>query len=424
MRRYFPILAFAVMAAPCAGASWPQFRGAASGHADVTGLPLVWSEDDNVVWKVPIAGRGYSSPVVLDGQVWLTTAIEETPSLRAVAVDAASGQTLFDVEAFRPAAWQASHLENSYASPTPTIEPGRLYAHFGTYGTACLATGDGRVLWRNEELTIDHEMGPGSSPILWRDLMIVNCDGMDQHYVAALDKETGEIVWRSRRSVPLSHKNPPHRKAFSTPIVLEGEDGPRLITAGADQVNALDPRTGREIWRVRFDGYSVVPQPVPGDGRVYVATGYMKPHLLAIRLGGLGDVTDTHVEWSYHWQVSANPTPLVIGDERLFMVSDWGIASWLDTTAGEDLWRQRLGGRYWASPLYAGGPPHAGGRIYLWSAAGKTTVLAAGDEYRELAVNRLRAEIRTTPAVANGSFYVRSTTHLYRIAELEETASP
>ncbi len=412
-------LAFAMVAAPAgAGTSWPQFRGPASGHADGAGLPLAWSEDSNVVWKVPIAGRGYSSPVVAGGQVWLTTAIEEKPSLRAIAVDAASGEILIDVEAFSPAAWQPSHLENSYASPTPAIEPGRVYVHFGTYGTASLATDDGRVLWRNDELKIDHEMGPGSSPILWRELLFVNCDGMDQHYVAALEKETGEIVWRARRSVPLAHKNGPHRKAFSTPIVIEDADGPLLISSGADQVNAYDPHTGREVWRVRFEGYSVVPQPVAGNGRVYVDTGYMKPHLLAIRLGGRGDVTETHVEWSYHWQVPANPTPLLIGDDRIFMVSDWGIATWLDTVAGEDVWRQRLGGRYWASPL------HTGDRIYLWSASGKTTVMAAGDEYRELATSQLDGEIRTTPAVAGGSFFVRSTTHLYRIAELDREGLP
>ncbi len=409
LRRWAVATLLLLLAAP-AGGQWPRFRGADGGRSGATGLPLTWSEHENVVWKVPVPGRGHSSPVVLGGQVWMTTALEEERSLRAVAVDAESGAILFDVEAFRPPAWQASHLENSYASPTPVLEPGRVYVHFGTYGTAALATEDGRILWVNAALAIDHEVGPGSSPILWRDLLIVNCDGTDQRYVAALDKETGRIVWRSRRTVPMGAERPTHRKAFSTPIVVEVDGEPRLVTAGADQVSALDPRTGREIWRVAFDGYSVVPQPVAGPRHVYVDTGYVKPHLLAIRLGGEGDVTETHVEWSYHWQVPANPTPLLVG-ERIFMVNDWGNATWLDVRRGEDVWRRRLGGRHWASPLYAEG------RVYTWSAEGETVVLAAADVYRELARNRLDAEIRTTPAIAGRSFYVRGTGHLYRLEE-------
>jgi len=397
--------------AAAAAAEWPQFRGAGGGHADADGLPLTWSEDENVAWKVAVPGRGHSSPVVLGGQVWITAAREEERSLRAVAVDAASGAVLFDLEVFRPAAWQASHLENSYASPTPAIEPGRVYVHFGTYGTACLDTEGGRVLWTSDELRLDHEMGPGSSPILWRDLLIVNCDGTDRRYVAALDKHSGRIAWRSRRSVPVSVKRGTHRKAYSTPIVVDVGGQAQLVTAGADQVSALDPATGREIWRVVYEGYSVVPQPVAGNGRVYVDTGYVQPHLLAIRLGGHGDVTESHVEWSYYWQVPANPTPLVIG-ERIFMVNDQGNATWLDAGRGEDLWRRRLGGRHWASPL------HAAGRIYTWSANGETVVVAADDVFRELARNRLDAEVRATPAVAGDAFFVRGATHLYRLEEL------
>lgn len=405
-------LAGGALAAMVAAASeWPQFRGSHEGHADDAGVPLSWSETENVAWKVAVPGRGYSSPVVLGGQVWMTTAREEERSLRALAFDAASGAALFDVEVFRPAAFQESHPENSYASPTPALEPGRVYVHFGTYGTACLSAADGRVLWANDELALEHEVGPASSPILWRDLVIVNCDGTDKQYVAALDKHTGRIVWRTRRSVPLSSEGGPHRKAFSTPIVVDVGGEPQLVTAGANQVSGLDPATGREIWRVRFEGYSVVPQPVAGNGRVYVDTGYIKPLLLAIRLGGRGDVTETHVEWSYYWQVPANPTPLAVG-ERIFMVNDWGNATWLDAGRGEDLWRRRLGGRTWASPIYAAG------RIYVWSAEGETVVLAAADAYRELARNRLAGEVRTTPAVADDAFFVRTTTHLYRLEDL------
>ncbi len=398
-----------------AAAEWTQLRGTRGGHSSAVGLPLEWSEEHNVAWKRALPGRGFSSPVVLDGQIWLTTAFEDEPSLHALALDEESGAVIHDIEVFRPASWQDSHLENSYASPTPVIEAGRVYVHFGTYGTAALDTADGKVIWRNDSLHIEHEVGPGSSPILFENLLVVHFDGTDQQFVAALDKATGAVVWKAPRFFESDEKGP-HRKAFATPIVVHHLGRPQLVSPGADQVSGLDPRTGEEIWRVRYEGYSVVPQPVAGLGRVFVDTGYIKPHLLAIRLGGRGDVTESHVEWNYHWQVPANPSPLMVGD-RIFMVSDWGIASWLDARRGEDLWRQRLGGRYWASPLYAHG------RVYLFAADGESLVLAAADEYRQLAVNRLEAEIRATPAISGRAFFVRSATHLYRIEELADAGS-
>ncbi|MCP3959520.1 MAG: PQQ-binding-like beta-propeller repeat protein [bacterium] len=396
-----------------AHAEWPQFRGPrGDGHSTATGLPLTWSEDDNVAWKVALPGRGFSSPVILEGKVWMTTALDDERSLRALAVDQASGEIVHDVELFRPEAWQESHLENSYASPTPVIEPGRVYFHFGSYGTAALATADAEVVWKSDALQLQHEVGPGSSPILWRDLLIVHCDGTDRRFVAALDKETGELAWEAPRSIELERKGM-HQKAFSTPLVIHHAGREQLVSPGAGQVSSYDPATGEEIWRVRYEGYSNVPRPVAGLGLVFVDTGYIKPHMLAIHPGGKGDVTDTHVRWRYHWQVPANPSPLLIGG-RLYMVSDWGIASWLDARKGEDLWRQRLHGRYYASPI------HAAGRIYNFSLEGRSVVVEASDDYRELAVNQLDGRIRASPAVADSAFFVRTETHLYRIEKQGE----
>lgn len=397
-----------------AAADWPQFRGPrGDGHSTATGLPLTWSETENVAWKVAVPGRGWSSPVVSEGRVWLTTAFDEKHSLHALAFDLASGELIHDVEIFKPETWQPTHPENSYASPTPVAEPGRVYVHFGAYGTAALSAATGEVLWRHDQLQLQHETGPGSSPVLWRDLLIVHCDGTDERYVAALHKDTGKLAWKSPRTVELERKGM-HRKAFSTPLVIQWAGQPQLISPAAGQVSALDPATGEEIWRVLYEGYSNVPRPVAGLGLVFVNTGYMKPHLLAIHPGGRGDVTETHVRWSYHWQVSANPSPLVVGD-RLFMVSDWGIASWLDARKGEDLWRHRWGGRYYASPIYAAG------RVYNFSLEGRTIVIAAEDTYRELADNQLDGRIRASPAVAGSSVIVRTETHLYR---LEKPSGP
>ncbi|MEM7584105.1 MAG: PQQ-binding-like beta-propeller repeat protein [Acidobacteriota bacterium] len=415
-----------VATSAASAADWPQFRGPrGDGHTTETGLPLAWSEDHNVAWKIPLPGRGWSSPIVLGGKVWLTTAFDDRRTLHALGIDAATGETLHDVEVFRPAAWQEAHPENSYASPTPVAEagrakagraeagrtrPGRIYVHFGAYGTAALDADTGEVVWRSQALQLQHEVGPGSSPILWRDLLIVNCDGTDQRFVAALDKATGELVWQAPRSVALDRKGT-HLKAFSTPLVIHHAGRPQLVSPAAGQVSSYDPATGEEIWRVRYEGYSNVPRPVAGLGLVFVNTGYMKPHLLAIHPGGGGDVTDTHVRWSYHWQVSANPSPLLIGS-RLYMVSDWGIASWLDARKGEDLWRERLKGRYYASPI------HVGGRIYNFSLEGRSVVVEAGDTYRELASNTLDGKIRASPAVADRAIFVRTESHLYRLQEL------
>ncbi len=403
------LAAILLLAAPVAEAQWPQFRGPrGDGHATAIGLPLTWNEGENVAWKVPVPGRGYSSPVISNGRLWLTTALEDEGSLRALAFDLASGEVVHDVEVFKPESWQHRHADNSYASPTPVLEPGRAFVHFGAYGTACLDAGSGEVLWRNTELELEHEHGPGSSPILWRDLLIVNFDGVDDRFVAALDKATGELAWKAPRSVPL--KRASHGKAFATPLVITSAGRPQLISPGAGQVSSYDPATGEEIWRVRYDGYSNVPRPVAGLGLVFVDTGYVKPHMLAIHPGGRGDVTDSHVRWSYHWQVPANPSPLLIGD-RLFMVSDHGNASWLDARKGEDLWRQRLGGRHYASPIYAAG------RVYTFDRAGRTAVLEAGDAYSQLGAGELDGAILASPAVAGSAFFVRTETHLYRLED-------
>ncbi|MEM7357401.1 MAG: PQQ-binding-like beta-propeller repeat protein, partial [Acidobacteriota bacterium] len=315
------------------------------------------------------------------------------------------------VEVFRPEAWQETHPENSYASPTPVAEPGRVYVHFGAYGTASLDSATGEVVWRSDALQLEHEVGPGSSPILWQDLLIVHCDGTGERFVAALDKATGALAWKTPRSLEITDKGS-HRKAFSTPLVIRYAGRPQLVSPAAGQVSSYDPATGKEIWRVRYEGYSNVPRPVAGLGLVFVDTGYIKPHMLAIHPGGEGDVTDTHVRWRYHWQVPANPSPLLIGD-RLFMVSDWGNASWLDARKGEDLWRKRLGGRHYASPIYASG------RIYTFSVEGETVVLEAGDDFRQLAKAELDGQIRASPAAADSAFFIRTETHLYRIEQGE-----
>jgi outer membrane protein assembly factor BamB len=422
MRVRVALLLLCLLATPAVGGDWPRLRGpGGTGQAPDADPPSSWSfsEDggENIAWRVPVPGRGFSSPVVLDGVLWLTTAHEERRALHLLAFDAATGELLHDLPLFHPEAWQEGHPENSYASPTPVLEPGRVYAHFGTYGTAAVDSRSGEMLWRVvEPLRIEHEVGPGSSPILYGGLLILTCDGTDRQFLAALDKNTGKVVWTTDRGLDLERNKPPHRKAFTTPLVVEYQGEEQLISPGADQMVAYRPSTGEPLWRVAYEGYSNVAQPVVGFGKVFVSTGYMKPLLLAIHLGGRGDVTTSRVVWSYRWQVPANPTPLLLGD-RLFLVSDHGNATWLDAHQGTDLWRQRLGGRHYASPLATAD------RIYTFDLQGESHILAIGDTFRELGQGTLPEAIYATPAIDGDALIVRTLSHLYRIESKAPSAA-
>jgi outer membrane protein assembly factor BamB len=396
-----------------AGENWPEFRGpTGDGHARATGLALKWSETENVKWKTAIHGRGWSSPVIWAGQVWLTTAGRDGKELFAVCVDRRTGKVTRDVKVFDVARPQSISRINSYASPTPAVEAGRVYVHFGTHGTACLDTRTGKVLWTRRDLNCDHHMGPGASPILFENLLIFTVDGCDVQYVVALEKATGKTAWKTNRSVDYSRVNRYHRKAFCTPIVVKWRGRPQLISPGSKAVMAYDPRTGRELWKVRYGGWSMTPRPLFGHGLVFLIMDYDFPELWAIRPDGEGDVTESHVAWKIPRgkQMPAAPSQLLIGDV-LFMVSDKGTASCVEAKTGRVVWRQRLGGQYWASPIYADG------RIYFFSYDSVTTVIEPARQYRQLAVNRLDGRMMASPAVAGKALFLRTEQHLYRIEE-------
>lgn len=396
--------------APAARAEdeWPQFRGpGGQGHSDATGLPLTWSETENVAWKTPIPGKGWSSPVIGGNRIWLTTALDDGHSLRAICVDRQSGAVLHDVEVFQVEDPPELHATNSHASPTPVLAEGRVYVHFGTNGTACLDAESGEVLWRNDELRLDHEVGPGSSPILWGDLLLLTCDGCDVRFVAALDKRTGSLAWRTDRSSVID-KERSFRKAFSTPLVIDTPAGLQAVCVGAERVSAYDPATGRELWYVRYEGFSNVPRPVYGNGMVFVCTGFFPSQMLAIRPEGTGDLTESGVVWRCTQQVPTKPSPLLI-DGLLYAIADSGAASCLEAETGEVVWSERLSGTYSASPIYVDG------RIYFCNEDGETTVLAPGESPEVLAVNRLDGALWASPAVAGQALYLRTDTHLYRI---------
>ena len=389
-------------------AQWSQFRGPnGQGRSQARRLPRMWSESENVVWKIPIAGLGHSSPVLLGDQIWLTTAMNEGHSLRAVCINTEDGRVMFDSEVFTPAEPTKIDKSNSHATPTPVVEPGRVYVHYGSMGTACLSTHTGEVLWRNEELSVDYRSGPANSPILFNGLLIVHFDGADRQFVAAFDALTGRIAWKTDRSAPFQD-DPILKRAFATPVLITVKGKTQLISLGADQMQSYDLITGKEVWQIRYSGTSNIPMPLVGSEMVYVSTGFRKPELWAIRTDGNGDVTDSHVVWRYTRQVPTVVSPLLVGN-RIYMVTELGVAVCLDVATGEPVWQERISGNFSASMVYGDGS------IYTFSEEGNATVVYPADEFRLLATNKLDGQIKATPALADGSIFLRTTSHLYRI---------
>ncbi|MCX7401062.1 MAG: PQQ-binding-like beta-propeller repeat protein [Planctomycetales bacterium] len=411
MCRCLLVLLCVVCVSETQAADWPQFRGpGGQGHSDATNLPLTWSETENITWKVPVAGLGWSSPAIQGDQIWITTAIDEGKKLHAIALDRATGKSLHDVTIFELAEPGPVHSKNSHASPTPLIEGDRVYVHYGAHGTACLKT-DGTVVWKTQDLKHDHRHGPGGSPVIFEDLLILNCDGSDIQFVVALDKNTGEIRWKKKRehigedrltgksNVPMS---------YTTPLLTEINGTIQLLSSGADSIVSYNPRNGEEYWWFRYDGYSNVPRPVVGKGLVFISSGYDQPEFYAVKVDGTGDVTESHLGWNMKKAAPLNPSPLLVGDE-LYLISDNGIATCLDAVSGTKHWQERIGGNFSASPTLADG------KIYLLDEDGKTTVLAPGKKYEVLATNTLEGRTLATPAMVDHSVFLRTDTHLYRL---------
>jgi len=422
-------------AANVRGGDWPTFRGPlGNGHVDSTSLPVSWSDSKNIAWKVDVPGRGHSSPVVASGQVWLTTAIVEElsaevkqarlakirnsqgleiagqVSLRVQCYDQATGSRVWDTEMFRPEQLEPIHHTNTYASPTPVISAGKVYVHFGTYGTGCVDAATGEVVWKNATLNVDHQNGPGSSPTLWNDLLIIHFDGTDKQFIAALHAHSGEVAWQTPRSGQMNPK-PEMQKAYCTPTLVETARGPELISPAADWVYGYDPATGKELWKAAYGdlGFSTVPKPVSGHGLAFICTSFMRSRLLAVRYGGDGDVTDSSIIWSTDSQIPKKPSLMLVGDE-LFACNDAGIISCFDAQTGKEVWRERVGGNFSASPIYANG------LIYFFSEEGKTTVIRASKQFEVVAVNELGDGFTASPAAVDKSLFLRSQTSLYRVS--------
>ncbi len=406
--------------------NWPQFRGPhGDGSTAARNVPVTWAETNNVVWKSAVPGRGRSSPVIIGDRIWLTTALEqdvrhvpiggddmqtaEHVSLETVCLARDSGKILWRTRLFDIDKPDPVHWFNSWATPTPVVEPGRIYCDFGTFGTACLDTKTGKIIWKTK-VPSDHQVGPGSSPVVYRNLLILVRDGREAQYVTALDKKTGKAVWKTDRP-PIEASSPNLKKSFVTPLLVPTNGETQLISPAAHWVVSYDPATGKELWRARHGvGFSIGSCPVYGHGMVFFSTGCMKAQLFAVRADGSGDVTSTHVAWKTTKQVPVMSSPVMSGNE-IYWVSDDGMANCADAANGEVYWQERLGGQHLASPLLAEG------RVYFFGKDGKSTVIKAGKRFEKIAENVLPNEAIATPAIVDRTLYLRTDSHLYRIGK-------
>ena len=427
----FAVVAVSLAAMSPALADWPQWRGpGGQGHAESTQLPAEWSEGKNVTWRTELPGRGWSSPVILGNQVWVTAAHETVASeekkkerlkantgsqpltvlsevrIHALCVDKSSGKIVKDIELLKKEAPQWVHQTNSYASPTPILEAGKLYCQNGSYGTACLDTQSGKVLWINQDLWVMHENGPGGSPILWNDLLIFHMDGSDRQFIAALDKRTGRLAWQTRRSGEMN-SNPQLKKAYGTPVVTKVHGRDVVISPAADWLYGYDPASGEELWKVKYGslGFSIVPKPVVGDGMVYIGTSFMRPQLIAFNI----TKAKPEIAWASKRSVPAVSSPILVGKEIYFVSDSGGIVTCLDAKTGREQWRERIGGNHGASPTFVGG------RLLFHSKEGETTVLKPGQKFKILARNKLDGAHHASAAVSDDALFLRTEKAIYKI---------
>jgi len=398
---------------------WTHFRGSdLNGISTETGIPVKWDETTAIAWKTPIHGRGWSSPVVLGNQIWMTTANEDGTSMDGVCVDKNSGKVIYNIELLKPDSIDGKHALNSYATPTPCIEEGFVYLDFGSYGTFCVNTTNGSLVWKRTDFKCEHVQGPGSSPIIYKELLILHYEGTDVQFIVALNKKTGELVWKKERPqeyyVPLL---PIGKKAYITPLIITVNGKDQLISNGAAVCIAYDPLTGEEIWRIVQGEDSTIAMPIFENGTLYFYTSFISPpegekyaELIAVNPDGKGDITKTNIKWRFKAPILQLLTPL-IKDGLIYTVDTKSNLICIDAKTGAQVWTEKLKGTYNASPVYADG------NLYFASTKGDILVIKAGRKFEKVAENKLTGEIWATPAIVNKSIIIRTSEFLYKISD-------
>ncbi len=415
------ICLYIILSGACTGKAptenWTHFRGTElNGISESAQPPVVWNDSTHISWKTDIEGKGWSSPVVWEEQIWLTTATEGGTRMNAVCLDWKSGKIRHNINLFTPDSVESKHTVNTYATPTPCIEKGFVYVHFGTYGTACVSTTDGKVVWQRNDLHCTHVQGPGSSPILYKNLLILHLEGNDVQYLVALDKNSGETVWQTNRPEPVYEPLAPiGKKAYTTPLIIRVKDRDLLISNGSAVCIAYDPETGQEVWRIVQGVDSTIAMPVSEDGMVYFFPGFVNApqgenytELLAVDPEGKGDITASHVAWRHQSPPLQLLTP-VIKDGLIYMIDTRNTLLCLEAKSGAVVYSRKMNAKYNASPVIAAG------MVYFTSVHGETMIIREGRQLQEIAVNKLSGEVYATPAILRNSILIRTGKTLYCI---------
>lgn len=397
---------------------WTKFRGpTGDGHVTVKSIPLKWSDTENVKWKVSVPGKGWSSPVISKGKIYLTSAVAEgdnqdaadvSRELRVICYDSSNGKEIWDTKVFgQKPLKRPIHHKNSHASPTPIIEGGKVYVHFGHMGSACLDL-KGKILWKNNELKYDPIHGNGGTPIIVDNLFFYSADASTNPFVVALDKNTGKVLWKKLRSETAQSR----KFSFSTPTLISMGGSSQIISPASGAVFSYDSKTGEELWSVDYGGWSVIPKPGVYKNMIYVGTGYERAHILGIRVDekSKGNVTESHVEWEITKRAPNTPSFMVV-DDLLYFISDGGIATCVEPLTGEVIWQERTAGPISASPV------HFNGMIYFLDEQGKTTVIKAGRKFEIIAENKIKERTLASFGISEGAIYIRSEKSLFRIGE-------
>jgi outer membrane protein assembly factor BamB len=399
--------------------NWTHFRGSnLNAISESENPPVTWSETSNIRWKTDLEGKGWSSPVVLDNQIWLTSATEDGKKMNGICLDFNTGKILFKIPLFTPDSVQNKHSINTYATPTPCLEKGFVYMHFGTFGTACASTTDGKVIWKRTDLNCNHVQGPGSSPILYKNLLIVHLEGVDVQYIVALDKRTGKTVWKTERPANIYEPlTPIGKKAYVTPLIVDVNGKDLLISNGSAICQAFDPETGNEIWRVVQGTDSSIAMPIYENGLVYFIPGFVSSpegekytELIAVNPSGKGDLAKTNIIWRHKIPVLQLLTP-VIKSGLIYMVDTQNMLLCLDAKTGSVVYTRKMKNKHYSSPVFANG------LIYFTSGKGETTVLKEGRELTVVAENKLPGEVFATPAILRNQILLRTDKSLYCIEQ-------
>jgi outer membrane protein assembly factor BamB len=397
--------------------NWTHFRGSQlNAIAQVDNIPVEWDEQTNIIWQTPIHGRGWSSPVVYGNQVWVTTATTDGKDYSAVCLDFVTGEVIHDIILFSLESAIRKHDMNSFASPTPAIEEGFVYIHFGSIGTSCINTSDGSVVWTRTDLECDHVQGPGSSAFLYDNLLILHYEGVDVRFLVALNKHNGETVWKTyRQEEPYEAITRIGRKAYVTPLLVNVNGRDLIISNGSAIINAYDPRTGEEVWSIINGAESTVSMPFEENGIVYFETGFMVDdegsrfsEMMAVNPDGAGDISQTNILWAKRVAPFPLSTPVI--KDGLIYSTDRQRTMWcIDAATGDEVWSHRIRSEMNSSPVYANG------HIYYNSTRGETIVITPGRELNIVAENKLDGEIWATPAILRNSILMRTDKGLYRI---------